>query len=71
MKKSLLILALSLQVNVSCSDPQERVQRENIETNIETTYNHQEAKEVGDLMPRPLGEQVSYTFTYSLDQRTG
>ncbi|MCH8945650.1 MAG: hypothetical protein IIA85_01890 [Nanoarchaeota archaeon] len=67
MKKSLLILALALQTNTIYSDPQVKVQEEGIETLIETTYKHPRARKVGDLMPRPQGEIVSYTFTSGLN----
>ena len=73
MKKLLQLLtlsALSMQANASCSDPQVKVQREGIETLIETTYKHPVAKKVGELMPQPTGEKVFYTITYSLNRIT-
>jgi len=57
MKKLLLLLALSLQAD---SEP-----------NVETPYKHPEPREIGDSMPTPSGENVSYTVTYGLNRKAG
>ena len=76
MKKSLLLLALSLQVNAepSYSNIPREVHLANIETNIETPvgiiYRHPRAKMIGEHMPQPLGKKVSHTNMLSINTIT-
>ena len=69
MKKLLPLLALFLQTDAE-PDSQIKAQAEKTETLVETVYRHPGAKKVGDLMPIPFGEKVSYTITYRLNKRT-
>ena len=69
MKKLLLLSALFLQSDTGQNYSQ--IRGEEIENLFEQTYKHPESKRVGDLMPMPFGEIVSYTFTRSLNEKTG
>lgn len=73
MKKTLLLLALSLQANAQqdYSPPQIKTQGADIETLVETTYKHPEPRKVGDLMPQPEGEIIAYTFMSAINIITG
>lgn len=74
MKKLLSLLALSalsLQADTEPNYSQIKAQGAEVETLVEIIYEHPEAKEVGDHMPQPIGEKVSYTFTYVLNAMTG
>lgn len=73
MKKLLILSAFFLPacVEQNYSSQHEKVNETNIETLVDTTYKHPEAKKVGDTMPSNLGEKVSYTFTYALNSMTG
>lgn len=67
MKKSLLLLALALQANAepSYTNLGERIRGADIEMLV--PYKHPKAKEVGDLMPYPLGELVTSLELYVLN----
>ena len=71
MKKLLPLLALFLQADTTPSYSQIKAQAEKTETLVEKIYKHPKARKVGDLMPMPFGEKVSYTITYGLNRRTG
>ena len=73
MKKLLPLLltfsALSMQANSHELDII-HLHGASIENFVETVYKHPKARKVGDLIPIPFGEKVSYTITYRLNKRT-
>ena len=73
MKKTLLLLALSLQANAQqiYSPPQIKIQGAYVENLVETVYKHPRAKKVGDLMPQPRGNGITVLDMYRKNIKTG